>query len=485
MSSTVNDDYLATFKHSVLPSLSFEDKAELIDVILNSCSSEEKTHLSIAVRNSLSVDFISTLPAHVSTCILSKLPIPCLMKCTRVCQAWYHVVTHSHQLWRRRISRFLATTEGLPNSNPYDMFLALGKWLETLKDNGVHKVAIRRPTCADARGPLSPEMWKCTTSRLYVTWVVPGQPGEGVLQCYQLCRDGRLHLLWEESLHHQFCLAVNGTALLTTGPQRSGLMWKCVTTGSVIASTRHREVCPWDVDYTPLLCADCDIVFVVKECPREAVSTVCVDPTVERPPVLTRYRLEGLSQDVLTGCLYCVFTEGEESAQRTHRLLLQTWDNTILLYNVVVAKRDGVTPLCTIQSRPFNDQYILKRINTSCVISFDKKTIGFVVGSLLFVLGSDTLSTVHIVDISTCCDIAATPNLRCAAVGQQFAIIFAQRDQVVMATENCTMFIVSFTAHIIRQLFSYSWNVVAIANHILSHIDSSSSFVVIKCTNCS
>jgi hypothetical protein len=474
------DNWLTTFKKTSLPRLSCADKSDLIAALLDSCSNEEKTLLSLQLRYEIAYDFLVGLPACAATAILSYLSVSSLMQCTRVCHRWYDFITHSDQLWRQRIRRYIASQETLHPDKPYRQFLSISKWMLGLRDDGVHHASIHRPVCVEPSRSLQLEVWKCVSDRVYVRWTPFNQYGRCVLQGYQLCGRGPVRFLWEESLDHQFCLSINDTFLLMTGPQRSGLMWKDANSGSVVAHSRHRLVCPWDMDSIPLLCSQCGFVMVAKV-PLQGVCVfgVGVVPVGTSPPLVREYIFVGLEQEVLAGSLVPDGQEVKELTCTMHRMFVQTWNNSFFMYQVGVTSERGVfqlyPSLCCTSLGPC----VIKGPHLAHVISFNKKLIGCVCTSRLFVIDADTLSTRHIVDISTCCSIAGTPTLRCIALGEHAAVLQTSKDQGA-TPGKLTMFIILLTNHIVRHLHTDSRGSDVIDSCGLSEPSVTDSIVILR-----
>lgn len=429
------------FQANLLPKLTLSEKATVLETLAASCSSREKEMLFDVWRRCLCVDFVVALPPSLSAAVLCLLDLATLLRCARVCRAWYNVVTDVRQAWVRHSSRLVRVLDQRPVAGPaYQHFLRAVRHVKLLRDSALGRVRVTVPSWVGGAGQDScrHQLWGCGPDKVCIEWFRK----EGWLQVQdglQMCcigEGGAVSLLWEETVggELQGCLAASSSCVLVCGRWRNGLVWRSVASGLVA------KVCS-DVDLSPI--RPTDHVMMCPTCCSVCVAMVREDkgevqgiyvPFDAQPSWRFHSRLEGallgaglrgVWDDVARHQCDVTMSQGSVAVCHGHHMLLQTWSHQFALFHLTCGDKEvGATllPLYCLQLQPDLLGPLRGGWMRICLSSSGQEA-GLVGCGWLVILSVPTLTKLHCVDVRECCHSLGSPMLQCVALGTAFAVL--------------------------------------------------------------
>lgn len=426
------------FQAHVLPQLNLQEKATVLESLAASCSSKEKELLFDVWRGCLCVDFVVALPPSLSSSVLSMLDLATLLCCTRVCRAWYNIVTEVKLAWTRHTSQLVWVPH--PSGSAYQHFLRAGRHVRMIRDNAFKGVQIRVPSWVGGAGrdTCRHQLWGCGPDKVCIEWYrMDGwlKVQEGVQMCC-IGEGGAVCLLWEATVggELQGCLAVSERSVLMCGTWRSGLVWRSVSTGKVVRECSDVDLCPIRptdlVTMCPTCCSVC--VAMVREAIGE-VEVIFLAFDISRSTVRFHCRLEGAllgaglrgrDSDERPQCDVIMCQEDVEICNG-HHMLFQTWSHQFALFDVTISEGGvggALLPLCCLQLRPDLLGPLRGGWMKMCM-SYTGQEVGLVACGCLVVLSVATLTRLHCVDVRECYRCLGSQMLQCVALGTAFAVL--------------------------------------------------------------
>ena len=428
----------ANFQAKVLPRLTLQEKATVLRSLAASCSPKEKELLLDVWRGCLCVDFVVALPSSVSSSVLAMLDLATLLCCTRVCRAWYTIVTEVKLAWARHTSRLVWVPH--PLGSAYQHLLRAGRHVSLIRDNAFRGVQIRVPSWVGGAGrdTCRHQLWGCGPDKVCIEWYrMDGwlKVQEGVQMC-RIGEGGAVCPLWEATVggELQGCLAISDRSVLTCGTWRSGLVWRSVSTGKVARECSDVDLCPIrptdHVTMCPTCCSVC-VAMVRKDIGEVEVIFLAFD--VSWPTMRFHCKLEGAllgaglrgrDGDERQQCNVTMCQEDVAICQG-HHMLFQTWSHQFALFDVTIGEgRMGgaLLPLRCLQLQP-DLLGPLRGCWMKMCMSYTGQEVGLVACGWLVVLSVATLTRLHCVDVRECCRCLGSQMLQCIALGTAFAVL--------------------------------------------------------------
>lgn len=437
----------ADFQTSLLPRLSLQEKSAVLETLVASCSIREKEMLFGVWHGCLCVDFIVALPPALSAAVLRLLDLASLLCCTRVCRAWYNIVTDAKRVWTRYASRLVwSLTQEHVTPHPYQHFLRAGQHVKWLRDTVFGRVRVTVPSWVEGAGRASSryQLWGCGPDKLCIEWYrIDGwlKVVEG-LQMWCIGEGGDMSLLWEETLagELQGCLTASTKSVLMCGAWRSGLVWRSVSTGKEVRGCSDVDLCPLRSTDHVMMCPTCCSVSVAmaREDPGD-VRVMYLPFDASKPVGRFHCRLEdailgaglrGYWDDVAIHQDDVAICEDSVAECRGHHILLQTWSHQFTLFNLTSSgggMGGALLPVCCLQLQP-DLQGPLRGSWMRFCMSSSGREVGLVACGWLVVLSTATLTQLHCVDVRTCCQCLGSPMLQCLALGTAFAVLGSGQD---------------------------------------------------------
>ena len=435
------------FQANLLPRLTLQEKATVLETLAASCSSREKEMLFDVWQGCLCVDFVVALPPSLSAAILCLLDLPALLCCTRVCRAWYNIVIDVGQAWLRHSSRLVWGLGQQHAALPaYQQLLRAGQHVKRLRDSAFGRVRITVPSWVGgaSRGSCRHQLWGCGPDKVCIEWYrMDGwlKVEEGLQMCH-IGEGGDVSLLWEEAVagELQGCLTASSSSVLMCGAWRNGLVWRSVSTGKVTKVCSDLDLCPLRPTDHVMMCPTCcsvAVAMVREDMGDVQVIYLCFDAS--KPTGWFHCRLEGVLMgaglrgywdDVERQQYDVTMCQDSAAVCHGHHMLLQTWSHQFALFNL--ASSDGgiggaLLPVCCLQLQPDLLGPLRGSWMRICMSSSGQEA-GLVACGRLVVLSVATLTKLHCVDVCECCQFLGSPMLQCVALGTAFAVLGSSQD---------------------------------------------------------
>ena len=433
------------FQTRLLPRLSLQEKSALLETLVTSCSIREKEFLFDVWQGCLCVDFVVALPSALSAAVFRLLDLATLLCCTRVCRAWYHIVTNVNHVWTSHVSRLVCSlAQDRATQPPYQHLLRAGQHVRRLRDSAFGRAVVAAPSWVGRaeRGSSRYQLWGCGHDKLCIEWYrLDGwlEVTEG-LQMWCIGEGGGMSLLWEVPVAGELrgCLTASSKSVLMCGTWRSGLEWRSVSTGKEMRECSDVELCPLRSTDQVMMCPTCcsvSVVMVREDLGNVQVMYVPLD--VSKAVGRFHCRLEDtVLGAALEGCWdddairqYDV-TTCEDSVAECHRhhMLLQTWSHKFTLFSLSGDRKGGaLLPVCCLQLQP-DLQGPLRGCWMRFCMSSSGQEVGLVACGWLVVLSVTTLTKLHCVDVRNCCQSLGSPMIQCLALGTAFAVLGSSKD---------------------------------------------------------